>query len=145
MEEIEKIAEYIYNREPIFHHREFTNCRADVETETTEDYFEISASGCDYSREFVLDYLEQRYAEEDEDDFTKDNWRVEDFSLKVLAPSLYLVNYTLYGQGRITKRGEIWKGDLENGLKVMYHQGTIVIPERIEEHKQIMADLKNKK
>ena len=88
--------------------------------------------------------MEQRYAEEDEDDFTKDNWRVEDFSLKVLAPSLYLVNYTLYGQGRITKRGEIWKGDLENGLKVMYHQGTIVIPERIEEHKQLLEDLKNK-
>ena len=145
MEDLEKIGKYIFEREPIFHHREFTNCRKDVENETTDDYFEISASGCDYTRDFVLDYLENRYKEEAEDDFTKDNWRVEDFKIKFLAPSLYLVNYTLHGQGRITKRGEIWKGDLENGLKVMYHQGTVVIPEVIEEHKQLILDLKNKK
>ncbi|MBQ4535911.1 MAG: DUF4440 domain-containing protein [Clostridia bacterium] len=144
MDELEKIANYIKAREPIFHHREFTNCRADLENEITEDYFEISASGCDYSREFVLDYLEKRYAEEEEDDFTKDNWRIEDFALKQLAPSLYLVNYTLYGQGRVTKRGEIWKGDLEKGLKIMYHQGTVVIPEVVEEHKRLVLELKNK-
>ena len=34
------------------------------------------------------------------------------------------------GQKRITKRGEIWKGNLKEGLKIMYHKGTIVIPEK---------------
>ena len=134
MDKLEDVEKYILSREPIFHHREFTNCREDVEKETTEDYFEISASGCDYSREFVLDYLEKRYKENSTDDMVKDNWQVKDFKIKKIADELYLVNYTLYGQGRVTKRGEIWKGSLTNGLKIMYHQGTIVNQDKVNKH-----------
>lgn len=134
MDKLSDVENYIKSREPIFHHREFTNNRQQLEDETTEDYFEISASGCDYSRKFILDYLEQRYKEQPVDDMVKDNWKLTNFKLKVLAPELYLVNYTLHGQGRITKRGEIWKGNLKTGLKIMYHQGTIVVPARIKEH-----------
>ena len=130
MDKLIDVKNYIKAREPIFHHREFTNSRADVERETTEDYFEISASGCDYSREFVLDYLEKRYKEEPVDDMIKDSWKVKNFKIKKLANELYLVNYTLYGQGRITKRGEIWKGNLSHGMKIMYHQGTVVVPQK---------------
>ena len=144
MDKLEDVKKYILLREPVFHHREFTNCREDVENETTEDYFEISASGCDYTREFVLDYLEKRYKEEAEDDMVKDNWKVEDFKIKKLANELYLVNYTLHGQGRITKRGEIWKGNLAEGMKIMYHQGTVVDLERVSEHKSLLK-LLNKK
>ena len=137
MEELEKIREYILEREPIFHHREFTNSRQDVENETTEDYFEISASGCEYTREFVINFLEERYKTEFEDEMIKEKWEVKDFKIKKLAPKIYLVNYTLFGQGRITKRGEIWQGDLKTGLKVMYHQGTVVVPVRQAEHKTL--------
>lgn len=144
MDKLIDVENYIKNREPIFHHREYTNSRKDVENETTEDYFEISASGCDYTRDFVLDYLEKRYKENPEDDMVKDGWKVEDFKIKKLARKLYLVNYTLHGQGRVTKRGEIWKGSLKKGLKIMYHQGTVVVPQRIEEHKTLLEELKNK-
>lgn len=144
MDKLIDVKKYIFAREPIFHHREFTNSREDVENETTEDYFEISASGCDYSREFVLDYLEKRYKEESEDDMVKDNWKVKNFKIKKLADELYLVNYTLHGQGRITKRGEIWKGNLTYGMKIMYHQGTIVISERIKEHNELLKTLNKK-
>ena len=137
MDNLKDIEKYIKSREPIFHHREFTNSRNDVENETTEDYFEISASGCDYSREFVLSYLEERFAKEKVDAMVKDNWHIEDFKIKKLAKNLYLVNYTLFGQGRITKRGEIWKGNLKDGLKIMYHQGTIVFPQKIKEHNKL--------
>ena len=144
MDKLIDVKKYILAREPIFHHREFTNSREDVENETTDDYFEISASGCDYSREFVLDYLEKRYKEEIEDDMLKDNWKVKNFKIKKIANELYLVNYTLHGQGRITKRGEIWKGNLTNGMKIMYHQGTIVISERIKEHNELLKTLNKK-
>ena len=122
MDNLSDVKKYIKGREPIFHHREFTNSREDVEKETTVDYFEISASGCDYSREFVLEYLDMRYKEQAEDDMIKDNWQVKDFKIKRIAEELYLVNYTLKGQGRLTKRGEIWTGNLKTGLKIMYHQ-----------------------
>ena len=72
----------------------------------------------------------------------KDNWSVKNFKIKKLANELYLVNYTLHGQGRITKRGEIWKGNLTDGMKIMYHQGTVVIPERINEHLELLNKLK---
>ncbi|MBQ8424728.1 MAG: DUF4440 domain-containing protein [Clostridia bacterium] len=127
MNNLEEVKKYILSREPIFHHREYTNSREDVENETTEDYFEISASGCYFSRDFVLDYLEKRYKESPIDDMIKDNWQVQDFQIKEIAPELYLVNYTLYGQNRVTKRGEIWKGNINDGLKIMYHQGTVVV------------------
>ena len=143
MENLEDVKNYILLREPIFHHREFTNCREDVEKETTEDYFEISASGCDYSREFVLDYLEKRYKENPVDDMVKDNWKVKDFKIKKIADELYLINYTLYGQNRVTKRGEIWKGNLKDGLKIMYHQGTIVNQDKVKEHLKLLKELKN--
>ncbi len=144
MDKLVDVKNYIIAREPVFHHREFTNSREDVERETTDDYFEISASGCDYSREFVLDYLEKRYKEEPEDDMIKDGWKVKNFKIRKLADELYLVNYTLHGQGRVTKRGEIWKGNLTDGIKIMYHQGTVVVPERISEHKNLLKTLNKK-
>lgn len=145
MDKIKEIENYIKKREPIFHHREFTNSRQDILNETTEDYFEISASGCDYSRDFVVDYLEKRYKEEPVDEMEKENWQITNFKIKKIANELYLVNYTLHGQGRVTKRGEIWKGNLKNGLKILYHQGTIVIPERVKEHNQLLKELKAKR
>lgn len=143
MDKLDDVEKYVLSREPIFHHREFTNCRKDVENETTEDYFEISASGCDYSREFILDYLEKRYKENPIDDMVKDKWKVDDFKIKKIADELYLVNYALYGQGRVTKRGEIWKGNLKTGLKIMYHQGTIVNQDKVKEHLKLLKELKN--
>ena len=145
MDKIKEIENYIKKREPIFHHREFTNSRQDILNETTEDYFEISANGCDYSREFVVDYLEKRYKEEPVDEMEKENWQIKNFKIKKIANELYLVNYTLHGQGRVTKRGEIWKGNLKNGLKILYHQGTVVVPERVKEHNQLLKKLKAKK
>ena len=141
MDRLLDVKKYILAREPIFHHREFTSSRADVERETTADYFEISASGCDYTRDFVLDYLEQRYAEESVDAMVAEHWEVKDFKIKRLASELYLVNYTLYGQGRVTKRGEIWVGNLSSGLKVMYHQGTVVDMDRVQEHRELLKKM----
>jgi len=74
-----------------------------------------------------------------------EGWKIEGFKIREIANELYLINYTLYGQGRITKRGEIWQGNIEKGLKIMYHQGTIVVPERVEEHKKLEKELTRSK
>jgi hypothetical protein len=53
------VLEELKRREPIFHAREFGTSRADFERTTAPDYWEASASGRRYSREFILNELEK--------------------------------------------------------------------------------------
>ena len=133
MEEIKEIEKVLRLREPIFHNRSLTNSRVDVENETLEDYWEISASGKYYSRQFVLDYLEERYNKESVDASELENWQVKDFKVEKLAEDVFLATYILIGQNsengggpRTTRRATIWKGNLKTGFKIKYHQGTVV-------------------
>lgn len=70
---INEIKEFIRKREPIFHNRELTNTREDIDNEMHKYYWEISASGKLYTREFVLDYLEERYKNNPVDVMIKEN------------------------------------------------------------------------
>jgi hypothetical protein len=108
-------------REPIFHRPEFGTSRADFERMTAEDFWETGASGRRYSREFVLDELEQRVATPHDD-----VWETRDFYCRQLGENTYLLTYTLLQGGkRLTRRATIWKRTAE-GWKIIYHQGTIV-------------------
>jgi hypothetical protein len=49
----------LMRREPIFHRPEFGTTRADFQHMTTDDYWEVGASGRRYSRNYVLDILLQ--------------------------------------------------------------------------------------
>ena len=98
MEDIKEIEKVLRLHEPIFHNRSLTNSRADVENETLEDYWEISASGKYYSRQFVLDYLEERYNKEPVDASEFENWQVKDFKVEKLAEDVFLATYILVGQ-----------------------------------------------
>jgi hypothetical protein len=53
------LLEELRCREPIFHTPEFGTTRADFEKATAPEYWEASASGRRYSREFILSALEQ--------------------------------------------------------------------------------------
>jgi hypothetical protein len=44
-------------REPLFHRRELGTTRSHFEAMTTEDFWEVGASGRAYSRAYVLDVL----------------------------------------------------------------------------------------
>jgi hypothetical protein len=108
-------------REPIFHRPELGTTRADFESMTTADFWEVGASGRRYSRNFVLDALEERHQSP-----VDEVWETTDFRCQELAVDIYLLTYTLRQQGaRITRRATIWKrtGD---GWKIVFHQGTIV-------------------
>ena len=108
-------------REPIFHRPELGTARADFENMTTVDFWEVGASGRRYSREYVLDALEERHQSP-----IHEVWETTDFRCQELAADIYLLTYTLRQQGaRITRRATIWKRT-ENGWKIVFHQGPIV-------------------
>ena len=118
---LQGVLEELASREPIFHRPELGTSRADFERMTTENFWETGASGRRYSRAFVLDELERRFAAAHPDD-----WETSDFHCAHLATDVYLLTYTLLqDRTRRTRRATIWQrtGD---GWKVVYHQGTIV-------------------
>ncbi len=107
-------------REPIFHRPELGTTRADLERITEETFWEVGASGRRYSRQYVLDELEKRRANQAED-----LWQTRDFHCLEIAADNYLLTYTLLQGVRVTRRSTIWRRTPE-GWKILYHQGTVV-------------------
>jgi len=120
--EISEILAELCRREPIFHRPEFGTTRADFEKMIAEDFWEVGASGRRYSRTFVLDALEKRYAAAH-----NDVWETSDFHCRKLAQDVYLLTYNLIqDKTRRTRRSTIWQRSAD-GWKIVYHQGTIVL------------------
>ena len=119
--ELQQILAELSAREPIFHRPEFGTTRADFERMTAEDFWETGASGRRYSRAFVLDELEKRFAVPH-----ADVWETSGFECRRLAEKTYLLTYTLLQDHvRLTRRATLWQKTAE-GWKILYHQGTIV-------------------
>ena len=117
-----EILAQLIRREPIFHRAEFGTSRADFEKMTPDDYWEVGASGRRYSRNYVLDILEERFRQ----DQSSDIWETSDFHCKRLSNDVYLLTYTLLQHGtRKTRRSTIWQYTAD-GWKIVFHQGTIV-------------------
>ncbi len=110
----------LMRREPLFHKPEFGTTRRDFEIMTAPGFWEVSASGRRFSREFVLDVLEKRYEKA-----TEATWEVGDVYCLEIAEGNYLFTYTLIQGERVTRRASIWRHTLE-GWQVVYHQGTVV-------------------
>jgi len=110
----------LIQREPIFHRPELGTTRTDFERMTDTAFWEVGASGRRYSRQFVLDELEKRYANPAED-----LWQTRDFHCLEIAADNYLLTYTLLQGARVTRRSTIWRRTAE-GWKIVYHQGTVV-------------------
>jgi hypothetical protein len=118
-----EVLEELKQREPVFHHPEFGTTRADYENMMDSEFWEVGASGRRYSREFVLDTLENRAPDPDES-----KWLTRDFQGREIAASNYLITYTLAQGPRITRRATLWRRTAA-GWKILYHQGTIVEPQ----------------
>ncbi len=114
------VMKELMQREPIFHRSEFGTTRLDFEKMTDAMFWEVGASGRRYSREYILDVLEQRSANPIED-----SWEAKDFHCIEIAADNYLLTYTLLQGERMTRRSTIWR---RSGLdwKIVYHQGTVV-------------------
>ena len=119
--ELQGVLAELSRREPIFHRPEFGTTRADFERMTAEDFWETGASGRRYSRQFVLDGLEERFSVPHDD-----VWETRDFQCRRLSEDTYLLTYTLLqDHQRLTRRATIWRSTAD-GWKIVYHQGTIV-------------------
>ncbi len=110
-------------REPIFHRPELGTTRADFDRMMTEDFSEIGASGRVFSREFVLDLLDERHKT-----LRKESLKASGFQVRRLGENLFLLHYDLLQGARRTKRTTIWRQEGED-WKIVFHQGTIVLPE----------------
>jgi hypothetical protein len=119
--ELRDVLAELSSREPIFHRAEFGTTRADFERMTTEDYWETGASGRRYSRQCVLDILEERFCAPH-----SEVWETSDFHCRRLSEDTYLLTYTLLqDHERLTRRLTIWRSTAD-GWKIVYHQGTVV-------------------
>jgi hypothetical protein len=118
------ILEELRSREPIFHHPEFGTTRADFERMTAEDFWEVGASGRRYSRERVLDVLEDRHQVASHLAL-EDTWEATDFACRELGIDTYLLTYTLAQGQRKTRRMTVWRRSAED-WKILFHQGTVV-------------------
>lgn len=110
----------LVQREPLFHRPELGMTRAHFEAMSAVDYWEVGERGERYSREYVLDVLEERFR-----DHGKQVWRMTEFHCRELAPELYLLTYTLIRSERKFRRTTIWRHTFE-GWKVLFHQSTPV-------------------
>jgi hypothetical protein len=105
-------------REPLFHRRELGTSRSHFEAMTTDDFWEVGASGRAYSREYILDVLDHRYQSTD-----ADLWETSDFYCRGVGLDVYLLTYTLRQGERVTRRSTMSK-HTTGQWKVLYHQGT---------------------
>lgn len=108
-------------RELILHRPEPGTSRSDFERMMVEDFWEIGASGRLYSKQQVLDVLEQRCAYPPEE-----AWETSDFHCHRLSSNTFLLTYGLVQyRVRRTRRATIWKKTPE-GWKAVFHQGTLI-------------------
>jgi hypothetical protein len=111
-------------REPIFHRPELGNTRTDFEAMTEDGFWEVGASGRRYSREHVLDVLEDRHQVASHLAL-EDTWEAIDFACRELGSDTYLLTYTLQQGQRKTRRATVWRRSADD-WKILFHQGTLV-------------------
>lgn len=95
--------------------------RAHFESLLSQDFWEVGASGKIYDRDFVLGVLEDRQKNP-----TNESWKTSDFNLRRIESNHYLLTYTLQQPTRLSRRSTIWHRS-EDGWKMIYHQGTVVV------------------
>ncbi len=117
---LERVLRDLIDREPLFHRRELGTTRRDFENMTEPEFWEVGASGRRYSRQYVLDTLEERHSKPHDDP-----WETRDFHCLELAPDNYLLTYTLLQGDHVTRRATLWRWR-PTGWRIVYHQGTIV-------------------
>jgi hypothetical protein len=116
------ILQDLRRREPIFHRPELGTTPADFQGMTDEQFWEVGASGRRYSRDHVLDMLDDSHQV---DLALEDTWEAIDFACRELGSDTYLLTYTLVQGQRKTRRATVWRR-FADGWKSLFHQGTVV-------------------
>jgi len=123
------VLEELRTREPAFHTPAFGRTPQDYTRSTSQEYWEVGASGRVYNHDSILEIAQK--TPEHFVDADKAGWRAENFGLFELGPETYLLTYSLDQNGRPTRRASIWRRE-PDGWKILYHQGTIVSDEELK-------------
>jgi hypothetical protein len=111
--------------EPIFHAAYRDATPQQFEAVVAPEFWEIGASGRNYSRAFALSVLVERQQTP-----TEAAWQTSDFHVAEVAPDTYLLTYTLVQPGqhapRTTRRMTLWQRR-DGAFKAVFHQGTVVV------------------
>jgi hypothetical protein len=133
------ILSQLISLEPIFHRFEDLSgrspTRAEIDSIMAPEFFEIGASGRLYSRDFIIQTLEERFSTSESQ---PDRFQTSEFHLLRVSADTWLLSYVLRQEianaPRISRRTTLWKKTAE-GWKILFHQGTLtdgVPPEATE-------------
>jgi hypothetical protein len=110
--------------EPVFHAAHVDATPQQFEALVAPEFWEIGASGRNYSRAFALSVLRDRQQTPAEE-----AWKTRDFHVMQVAADTYLLTYTLvqpFREGtRTTRRMTLWQRR-DGAFKAVFHQGTVV-------------------
>lgn len=118
---LQRAAEEIRAREPLFHCPAFGTSHADFDRMMAPEFFEIGASGHRYSRETVLAILAERHSQPQ-----IKNLSVTEFSVRQIDTQIFQATYILLQPpDRWTRRSTLWRW---NGFEwsVIFQHGTIM-------------------
>lgn len=127
-EELLPVLQQLQAIEPLYHAAYKDATPAQFEQLVAPSFWEVGATGRQYSRAFALAVLTQRPATPNEN-----AWQTQDYHLIALSENTYLLTYTLLQPGRTTRRVTAWQRTSQ-GWQALYHQGTVV--EKIENNQQ---------
>ncbi len=119
-EALQPILRELKALEPVFHAACADATPARFQQLVAPEFWEVGASGNRYSRDFALKVLAERQAAPEATD-----WRTADWHLAEAGADHYLLTYTLFQPGRMTRRLSVWRRQ-GHGWQVTYHQGTVI-------------------
>lgn len=118
-----EVHEQLLAAEPLFHRLPAGSGRREIEALVAPEFVEIGASGREYTRDFVIDTVAQRYADgEDPDD---EAWQLDNFRVQDVGGGVWLASYLLNFRGRSSRRTTLWK-HTARGWCALHHQGTLL-------------------
>jgi hypothetical protein len=116
------ILEELKKQELIFQHPPLGTSVEEIESMLADTFWEVGASGKIYDREHGINTLFERSKKP-----LEKTWHSKDFYCCEIAPNNYLLTYTiLQDKNRMSRRATLWR-KTEDGWKVLYHQGTLVV------------------
>ncbi len=83
-----------------------------------DDFMEFASNGHAYDKAAILDLLVA------DPGFGPLEHRIEDFTVRMIAPSLALVTYRSEARGRRSLRSSLWR-EAGGHWRMLFHQGTL--------------------
>ncbi|TWH76829.1 hypothetical protein LX59_00874 [Azomonas agilis] len=119
--DLTQILEQLKALEPLIYCANSGACSEHFERLLVQDFWEVGASGKIYDRAFVLSVLKAR-----QQNPIQEPWHTFDYQIRPIETQHFLITYSLQQATRLSRRATLWQ-NTEQGWKMLYHQGTVVV------------------